>query len=138
MSQLLTSLLTVVGVLAMMFLISPLLALIALVTIPLSVLVTAQIAKRSQKLFVAQWAHTGELNAPHRGGLHRPRAGQGLRPPARGRGGVRPRKNEELYAASFGAQFVSGIIMPAMMFIGNLNYVAHRRRRRAAGGRRAR
>ena len=62
MSQLLTSLLTVVGVVLMMFLISPLLSLIALVTIPLSVLVTQQIAKRSQKLFVAQWTHTGALN----------------------------------------------------------------------------
>ncbi len=61
-SQLLTSLLTVVGVLVMMFVISPLLAVIALVTVPLSVLVTQQIAKRSQKLFVAQWKHTGALN----------------------------------------------------------------------------
>ena len=62
-SQLLTSLLTVVGVLMMMFVVSPMLALIALVTIPVSVLVTGVIGKRSQKLFVAQWKATGELNA---------------------------------------------------------------------------
>ena len=61
-SQLLTSLLTVVGVLAMMFWISPLLALVALVAVPLSVIVTQQIAKRSQQQFIAQWTHTGELN----------------------------------------------------------------------------
>src|SRR5207302_810827 len=62
MSQLLTGLLTVIGVLAMMFWVSPLLALIALVTVPVSAVLTTQIAKRSQKLFVAQWRHTGALN----------------------------------------------------------------------------
>ena len=61
-SQLLTSLLTVVGVTVMMFVVSPVLALIALVTIPVSIGVTAVIGKRSQKLFVAQWKSTGELN----------------------------------------------------------------------------
>ncbi len=61
-SQAVTSLLTVLGVLVMMFLLSPTLALIALVTIPLTLVTTALIAKRSQKLFVAQWKHTGELN----------------------------------------------------------------------------
>src|SRR5690606_35164806 len=61
--QLLNSLLTIVGVLLMMVLISPLLAIIALVTVPLSVLVTTLIAKRSQPQFVAQWKHTGALNA---------------------------------------------------------------------------
>ena len=63
MSQLLTSLMTVVAVLAMMFWISPLLALVALVTVPLSLVVTAQIMKRSQGQFVAQWRRTGKLNA---------------------------------------------------------------------------
>ena len=61
-SQLLTSLLTVVGVTAMMIVVSPLLAAIALVTIPVSILVTTVIGKRSQKLFMAQWKATGELN----------------------------------------------------------------------------
>ncbi|TDE09639.1 ABC transporter ATP-binding protein [Jiangella asiatica] len=123
MSQLLTSLLTVLGVLAMMIWISPLLALIALVTVPLSMVVTAVIAKRSQKLFVAQWAHTGALN----GQIEEAYTGHTLvrvfgrqREVEEAFGG----KNEELYKASFGAQFVSGIIMPAMFFLGNLNYVA--------------
>jgi ATP-binding cassette subfamily B protein len=58
-SQLLTSLLTVIGVVTMMFVVSPTLALIALVTIPISMVLTAAIARRSQKRFVAQWMHTG-------------------------------------------------------------------------------
>lgn len=123
MSQLLTSLLTVLGVLTMMVWISPLLAVIALVTVPLSMIVTALIAKRSQKQFVAQWAHTGALN----GQIEEAYTGHTL---VRVFGRQREveqafgAKNEELYKASFGAQFVSGIIMPAMFFLGNLNYVA--------------
>ena len=122
MSQLLTSLLTVIGVVLMMLFISPLLSVLALVTIPLSVLVTQQIAKRSQKLFVAQWTHTGALNAQ----VEEAYSGHELVKVFGRQREVEAAftaKNEELYAASFGAQFVSGIIMPAMMFIGNLNYV---------------
>ena len=122
-SQMLTSLLTVIGVIVMMFITSTLLALIALVTIPLSVLITAFIAKRSQKLFVAQWKHTGELNAQ----IEENFTGHALvKVFGRQRevGTVFHDKNVELYEASFGAQFVSGIIMPAMMFVGNLVYVA--------------
>ncbi|MDQ1555681.1 MAG: ATP-binding cassette, subfamily multidrug efflux pump, partial [Actinomycetota bacterium] len=123
MSQLLTSLLTVIGVLILMFVISPLLALIALVTIPLTLLITSVIAKRSQKLFVAQWAHTGELN----GQIEETFTGHSLVKVFGQQKAVESRfaeKNEELYRASFGAQFVSGIIMPSMMFVGNLVYVA--------------
>jgi ATP-binding cassette subfamily B protein len=122
-SQLLTSLLTVVGVIVMMFIISPLLALVALVTIPLTLVITTVIAKRSQKLFVAQWAHTGTLN----GIIEETFTGHALVKVFGRQREVEKRfldKNEELYAASFGAQFVSGIIMPAMMFVGNLVYVA--------------
>ena len=122
-SQLLNSLLTVIGILVMMFVLSPLLSLIALVTIPLTLLVTTIIAKRSQKLFVAQWTHTGTLNAQIEEGY----SGHSLVKVFGRHREVRARfaeKNEELYRASFGAQFVSGIIMPAMMFIGNLVYVA--------------
>jgi ATP-binding cassette subfamily B multidrug efflux pump len=109
--------------LAMMFWISPLLAIIALVTIPVSMVVTAIIGKRSQKLFVQQWKATGEVNGIVEESLHRPRAGQGLRPA--GRGGARSTvRTRNCYDASFGAQFISGIIMPMMMFVGNLNYVA--------------
>jgi ATP-binding cassette subfamily B multidrug efflux pump len=121
-SQLLTSILTVVGVVLMMFLISPLLALIALVTIPASMFVTKAIAKRSQGRFIAQWRATGRLN----GQIEEAFAGHELVRVFGRRGEVEAvfaKTNEELYNASFGAQFVSGIIMPAMMFIGNLNYV---------------
>ncbi|MCU1441215.1 MAG: Multidrug transporter ATP-binding protein [Rhodoglobus sp.] len=122
-SQLVTSLLTVVGVLVMMFLISPVLALIALVTIPLTLVITTLIAKRSQKLFVAQWTHTGALN----GQVEEAYSGHALVKVFGRHREVEQRfreKNGELYEASFGAQFVSGIIMPAMMFVGNLVYVA--------------
>ncbi|HEY5221788.1 MAG TPA: ABC transporter ATP-binding protein, partial [Microbacteriaceae bacterium] len=122
-SQMLTSLLTVVGVLLMMFLLSPLLALIALVTIPITLVITTVIAKRSQKLFVAQWTYTGTLNAQ----IEEAFTGHAL-VKVFGRHReveeVFRQKNEELYNASFGAQFISGIIMPAMMFVGNLVYVA--------------
>jgi len=123
MSQLLTSLLTVVGVLVMMFVLSPLLAAIALVTIPLTLVVTTVIAKRSQKQFVAQWKHTGALNAQ----VEEAFTGHALvKVFGRHRevNEVFRQKNEELYKASFGAQFVSGIIMPSMQFVGNLVYVA--------------
>jgi ATP-binding cassette, subfamily B, multidrug efflux pump len=123
MSQLLTSLLTVVGVVAMMCIISPLLALIALVTIPLSMVVTQSVAKRSQQRFIAQWTHTGELN----GQIEEAFTGHELVKVFGRQREVEQRfkaKNDEVFAASFGAQFVSGIIMPAIMFIGNLNYVA--------------
>ncbi|MDZ4046280.1 MAG: ABC transporter ATP-binding protein [Rhodoglobus sp.] len=121
-SQLVTSLLTVIGVLVMMFLLSPVLALIALVTIPLTLVITAVIAKRSQKLFVAQWTHTGELNAQ----IEEAYSGRALVKVFGRHREVEKRfsdKNDELFTASFGAQFVSGIIMPAMMFVGNLVYV---------------
>ncbi|MCX4386724.1 ABC transporter ATP-binding protein/permease [Micromonospora peucetia] len=122
-SQLLTSLLTVVGVLAMMFWISPLLALVALVAVPVSVVVTTAIAKRSQRQFIAQWAHTGELN----GHIEEAFTGHELVKVFGRQREVEAAftaKNDELFRASFGAQFISGIIMPAMMFVGNLSYVA--------------
>ena len=122
-SQMLTSILTVVGVVVMMFTISPLLALVALVTVPLTTLVTVVIAKRSQKMFVSQWKYTGELNAR----IEETFTGHALvKVFGRQRevDGLFDAKNDELFRASFGAQFVSGIIMPAMMFIGNLVYVA--------------
>ena len=122
-SQLLTGLLTVIGVLVMMFVVSPLLALIALVTIPVSVVITTQVAKRSQKLFGAQWAHTGALN----GHIEEAFTGHELVTVFGRRREVEEvfrARNEELFKASFGAQFISGLIMPSMTFIGNLSYVA--------------
>ncbi|APX02484.1 ABC transporter ATP-binding protein [Arthrobacter sp. QXT-31] len=122
-SQAVTSLLTVLGVLLMMFLLSPVLALIALVTVPLTLVTTGLIAKRSQKLFVAQWKHTGELN----GQIEETYTGHALVKVFGRQREVEERfrqKNAELFEASFGAQFISGLIMPALTFIGNLVYVA--------------
>ncbi|MGI3782801.1 MAG: ABC transporter ATP-binding protein, partial [Janthinobacterium lividum] len=121
-SQLLTSLLTVVGVTVMMFIISPVLAVIALVTIPVAIGVTTVIGKRAQRLFVAQWKATGELNSH----IEEAFTGQSL-VKVFGRQReveqVFADRNDDVYRASFGAQFVSGLIMPTMFFIGNLNYV---------------
>ena len=122
MSQLLTSLLTVVAVLTMMVWISPLLALIALVSVPLSMFVTSRIMKRSQGQFIAQWRRTGKLNAL----IEESFSGHALVTVFGRRDEVErafAAENDELYEASFKAQFVSGLIMPVMMFIGNLNYV---------------
>lgn len=121
-SQLLTSLLTVIGVAVMMFVVSPMLALVALITIPVSVLITSLIGKRSQKLFTEQWKSTGELNSH----IEEAFTGHAL-VKVFGRqhevSAVFAERNSRLFGASFGAQFVSGLIMPSMMFIGNLNYV---------------
>ena len=122
-SQLLSSLLTVIGVVGMMFYISPTLALIALVTIPVSMALAGLVMKRSQALFVSQWRRTGALNAQ----IEEAFTGHELTKVFGRRRDVEARfdaENEELFKASFGAQFVSGLIMPMMMFIGNLNYVA--------------
>jgi ATP-binding cassette subfamily B multidrug efflux pump len=121
-SQILTSLLTIVGVLTMMIIISPLLAIIALVTVPVSVLVAARIGKRAQPQFVKQWATTGRLN----GHIEEMYTGHSL-VKVFGRqkesSEVFQGHNDTLYTSSFRAQFISGMIQPAMMFIGNLNYV---------------
>jgi ATP-binding cassette, subfamily B, multidrug efflux pump len=122
MSQLLVSLLTVVGVIAMMFSISTTLALVALVTVPVAMLLTGQIMKRSQGLFINQWRRTGTLNAH----IEETYTGHALVKVFGRQQEVEEefaRENEELFKASFGAQFVSGLIMPVMMFVGNLNYV---------------
>jgi len=123
MSQLIVSLLTVIGVLVIMFVISPLLAVIALVTVPITLGITVAIGKRSQKKFVAQWKHTGALNAQIEEGY----TGHSLVKVFGRHQEVEQTfadKNEEMFKASFGAQFISGLIMPSMMFVGNLVYVA--------------
>ena len=121
-SQLITAVLTVVGVIVMMFWISPLLAVVALVTVPLSVVITVAIAKRSQPQFVSQWAWTGKLNAH----IEEMYTGHALvKVFGRQQQAIATfhEQNGELYAASFKAQFISGIIQPAMGFVANLNYV---------------
>jgi ATP-binding cassette subfamily B protein len=122
-SQILAAGLTAIGVLVMLVVISPLLAVIALVTVPLSLVITAKIGKRAQKGFVAQWKHVGALN----GQIEEAFTGHALVKVFGRRKQVEERfrgKNDELFDASFKAQFVSSIIMPAINFIGNLNYVA--------------
>jgi ATP-binding cassette subfamily B protein len=122
MSQLLTSLLTVIGVLVMMFVISPLLAVIALVTVPISVVLAARIGKRAQPQFIQQWSSTGKLN----GHIEEMYTGHAL-VKVFGRqeesAEIFEQHNAKLFNASYRAQFVSGLIQPAMQFIGNINYV---------------
>ncbi|MFJ6744142.1 ABC transporter ATP-binding protein [Streptomyces sp. NPDC091279] len=122
MGQLINSLLTIIGVLAMMFWVSWILALVALVTVPLSFLIATRVGKRSQPHFVQQWRSTGKLNAHveemYTGhtlvkvfGRHEESAKQFAE------------QNDALYEAGFRAQFNSGIMQPLMMFVSNLNYV---------------
>ncbi|MFC8234695.1 ABC transporter ATP-binding protein [Streptomyces sp. NPDC058232] len=122
MGQLINSLLTIVGVLVMMFWISPLLALVALVTVPLSVVVATKVGKRSQPQFVQQWKVTGKLNAH----IEEMYTGHTL-VKVFGRQEESAKdfaeQNDALYEASFRAQFNSGIMQPLMMFVSNLNYV---------------
>ncbi|MGP3685912.1 ABC transporter ATP-binding protein [Streptomyces sp. IBSNAI002] len=122
MGQLLNSLLTIVGVLAMMFWISPLLALVALVTVPISVVAAAKIGKRSQPQFVAQWKNTGVLNA-HIEEMYSGHALVKVFGRQKESAAVFAEQNEALYRASFKAQLVSGIMQPVMFFISNINYV---------------
>ncbi|HYS31482.1 MAG TPA: ABC transporter ATP-binding protein [Streptosporangiaceae bacterium] len=121
-SQMVTSVLTIVGVLAAMIWISWLLALIALVTVPASILIVTRIGKRAQPQFVRQWSTTGRLNAH----IEENFTGHTL---VKAFGQTESslatftEQNEKLFHSSFRAQFISGTIQPAMMFIGNLNYV---------------
>lgn len=122
MSQMLNSLLTVFAVLAMMFWISPLLAAVALVSVPIAMFITGAVMKRSQGMFIQQWRRTGTLNAH----IEETFSGHAI-VKVFGRQHEAERvfaeQNDDLYQASYGAQFVSGLIMPIMMFVGNLNYV---------------
>ncbi|HXB47229.1 MAG TPA: ABC transporter ATP-binding protein, partial [Streptosporangiaceae bacterium] len=121
-SQLVTSLLTIVGVLTLMFVVSWELALIALVTVPASAVAMRKIAKRAQPQFINQWKFTGKLN----GHIEEMYTGHALVAAF----GQREKalqtfteQNEALFNASYRAQFISGTIQPVMMFVSNLNYV---------------
>ncbi len=121
-SQLATSILAVLAALVMMVSISPLLALITLLTVPILLLVTRAITRRSQRLFVAQWASTGRLNAH----IEETYSGFtivktfGHQAAASEQFGS---FNDDVYRTGFGAQFISGLVQPATTFIGNLGYV---------------
>ena len=121
-SQLLVNGLTVLGVIAAMLTISWWLTLLAMIAIPLVVLVTRAVMKRSQRYFVAQWKHTGELNAQ----IEETYTGHelvkvfGRTPQVQA---AFDAKNAELRGVSYRAQFISSLVMPIMMFVGNLQYV---------------
>jgi len=122
-SQILNSILTVVSVLVMMVWISPELALVSLIAIPLSMFVSIRIAKYSQKQFIAQWDWTGKLN----GHVEEMHTGHALvKVFGRRKQAIADFEilNSNLYESSFKAQFVSGLIMPATTLISNLIYVA--------------
>jgi ATP-binding cassette subfamily B protein len=122
MSQLMNSVLTIVGVLAFMIWISPLLAVIALVTVPVSVYVTMRIGKKAQPQFIAQWKTTGQLNA-HIEEMYTGHSLVKVFGQQKEAAETFRKHNEALYGSSFKAQFISGMIQPAMFFIGNMNYV---------------
>jgi ATP-binding cassette subfamily B protein len=121
-TQLITAVVTLVGVIVMMLTISPLMTLILILTLPLSFLVIKEIAKRSQKHFMGQQKHLGQLN----GHVEEMYTGHKI-VKAFGHeqksvdtfNGI----NEELYHSGWRAQFISGIIMPLMGFINNIGYV---------------
>ncbi len=121
-SQLLNALLMVVGVLVMMFWISPTLALVALASVPVAMLLVSIIGKRSQVLFKANWKSTGELNAH----IEEAYTGHSLVKVFGRQKEVAEEfreRNQRLFEAGFGSQFISGLMMPIMMLVGNLNYV---------------
>ena len=122
-SQLVVSLLTIVGVIFMMFTVSVVLAVIALTVIPLSLWTMSIIAKRSRAKFIAQWQYTGQLN----GLVEEAFTGHAIVKVFGRQQEVEERfknLNDELFKAANSAQFISGAIQPATMFLGNLNYVA--------------
>lgn len=122
MTQLISSVLTIIGVIVMMLSISPLMTLIAVLTIPLSIMAITSIAKRSQRQFVRQQKELGMLN----GHVEEMYTGHKV-VKVFGREQKSLQQfdeiNERLYEAGWKAQFISGVIMPIMSFIGNIGYV---------------
>jgi ATP-binding cassette subfamily B multidrug efflux pump len=121
-SQMLTSVLLLVGVAGMMIVISPLLAAVALTTVPASLYAMRWIGARARPRFIAQWRGTGELN----GHIEETFTGHAIVKAYGRQHEVEERfrgTNDELYEAAFGAQFMSSLMQPMTMFLGNLQYV---------------
>ena len=121
-SQIVSSLLTLIGVIAMMFIISPLLAVVALVTVPLSVWLMKIIGGKARPRFIAQWRHTGSLNAQ----AEEVFTGHAIVKSFGRQRDVEARfreDNDKLFEASFAAQFTASLIQPAMTFMGNIQFV---------------
>lgn len=121
-TQLITALITFVGVIVMMLTISPLMTLVIVLTLPLSFVVTKAIAKRSQGYFVTRQQYLGELNG-HVEGMYT--GHQIVKAFGREKESIHTFSeiNERLYESSWKAQFITGIIMPLMNFVGNIGYV---------------
>ncbi len=121
-SQILTSILTLIGVTVMMFTISPTLALVALITVPISLWLMKFIGGKARPRFMAQWRHTGDLNAQAEevftGHAIVKSFGRQREAEARFRA-----DNDKLYEASFSAQFMANLIQPVTIFMGNIQYV---------------
>jgi ATP-binding cassette subfamily B protein len=121
-SQMLTSVLLLIGTAVMMFTISPLLAVVALTTVPVSVYGMRAIARRSRPKFISQWKSTGILNSQ----IEETFTGHAVVKAFGRQREVEKRfrdTNDELYESSFGAQFMSSLMQPLTMFMGNLQYV---------------
>ena len=121
-SQMLTSILLLLGVSIMMFTISPILAVVALTTVPVSIYAMKLIAARARPRFISQWKNTGALNAQ----IEETFTGHAIVKAFGRQREVEQRfreTNDELFEASFGAQFMSSLMQPATMFMGNLQYV---------------
>ena len=121
-SQILTSLLTLVGVTVMMFTISPLLAVVALVTVPLSLWTMKVVSVRARPRFISQWRYTGSVN----GQTEEVFTGHAIVKTFGRQHDVEARfaaDNDALYETSFGAQFTAGTIQPLMVFFGNIQFV---------------
>ncbi len=120
-SNILTSILTMIGVAVMMIVISPLLALIALATVPVSLWLMKYIGAKARPRFMSQWRHTGNLNAQ----AEEVFTGHAIVKSFGRQREVEERfreDNDRLYEASFSAQFMSSLIQPAMIFMGNIQY----------------
>ena len=121
-SQILVSTLTIIGVMVMMFTISPLLAVVALTTVPTSVWLMKTIGTKARPRFLAQWNSTGKVNAQ----VEEAFTGHAI---VKSFGRQREveatfrQENDRLFESSFGAQFMSSLIQPAMVFMGNVQYV---------------
>ncbi|MBC6310724.1 ABC transporter ATP-binding protein [Listeria sp. FSL L7-1582] len=122
-TQAITAIVQIVGVLIMMLTISWQMTLIVVATVPLSVLLVAIVASRSQKYFGAQQKNLGVLNdhVEETFGGHTVVKAFGQEKKTLGKFDV---VNKDYYVAAKKAQFISGIMMPLMQFVGNLGYVA--------------
>jgi ATP-binding cassette, subfamily B, multidrug efflux pump len=121
-SQLLTSTLMVLGSLGMMLLLSPLLAVVSLLAVPVSALASIVVTRRSQKYFVRQWEATGDVNSlvEETATGHEAIKLFNAQPAMAARFAAH---NDGLYAASSKAQFASGLLVPLMAFVSNASYV---------------